>query len=281
MRIYFATCAEKLSGTEDDHLFANLLIKSDHVVLFKDWMDDEVKWEEADLVIIRSTWNYQRHFEKFLLWIKKLESKTTILNSSEVIRWNASKVYLKELQNMGYPIVPTVFTSDFETGVKACKMAMVKGEIIIKPAISASADLTYRVTDEKFLPSLVAKILERGELLIQPYLNSIETDGEVSLIYFNKKYSHALVKTPMAGDFRVQSEFGGGVERFTPSEALIQIGENALKDLPFNLFYARVDLVEWKSNPMIGEIELIEPELFFRCSEDSVQNALSALVTYK
>lgn len=281
MRIFFATCNEKLVGTDDDHLFANGLKNIGHDVFFKDWLDESVNWSESDLVIIRSTWDYQKHFEKFLKWIERLESQTKILNSSQVIRWNASKKYMAQLQDSGHPIVPTIFENDFDKALDSCRTALKNGEIIIKPAISASANLTYRVTDEKFIPSLVTKILERGELLIQPYLESIENDGEISLIYFNKKFSHALVKTPKQGDFRVQSEFGGAVENLKPSEEIILMGEKALKSLPFDLFYARVDYVEWKTNPMIGEIELIEPELFFRCSIDSVQNALDALATYK
>ncbi|MES2965139.1 MAG: hypothetical protein V4760_14735, partial [Bdellovibrionota bacterium] len=143
----------------------------------------------------------------------------------------------------------------------------------MKPTVSATAELTYRLDSTKDLEKIVNGVLERSALILQPYVESIEPDGEISLIYFKVagkiRYSHSVMKKAKRGEYRVQEEFGGSVEKFNPSSDAMNAAKKALDAIPHEWAYARVDLVDWTTRPKVGELELIEPELFFRLHSDA------------
>ncbi len=284
MKIFFATCDEKKTGTADDQILRDELVRRGYEIEFKAWTDAQVQWCEADCILIRSTWDYHRQLPDFMKWAKRVEDVSRLHNPIELLRWNYSKHYLLKLAAQGLPIIPSNFVGDVNSALFAIQQSLqVTGEVVIKPAISATAELTYRLKTVDESRQAIENILQRGDLLVQPFISSISEMGEVSLIFFEdcgvSRFSHAVQKLPRKGDFRVQSDFGGSVSQVDLSHEIIELGDRILKALPVRPLYARVDLVNWKTQPLIGEVELIEPELYFRCSHESSSlfaNALTA-----
>jgi glutathione synthase/RimK-type ligase-like ATP-grasp enzyme len=282
MNLIFATCSEKPNGTLDDGLLKEHLRQRGHQVVFKVWSDSQVEWEKADAVVVRSTWDYHRRLPPFLEWAERVAGLARLYNSREIIEWNSSKRYLLELERHRVPIVPSVFARNARDAQDAAASLLDEhDEIVVKPAVSATAELTFRSGDMTAATAAVSQVLLRGEVLLQPFVESIANDGELSLMFFasGERYgfSHAVLKTPKSGDFRVQSDFGGSVQPQTVSDDLRELASTALSKVPGRALYARVDIIDWKTNPQIGELELIEPDLFFRCAETSVSMIADAL----
>jgi glutathione synthase/RimK-type ligase-like ATP-grasp enzyme len=279
MRIAFVTCVDKPEGTEDDLVWKQHLQSLGHQVQSVAWSASHEDWSFYDLVVIRSTWDYHKYLPRFLKWAEEGSRKTKLVNSLASIKWNSSKNYLLEL-----PIesrIQSFISKDRVSLSKQIQKMLAEHKVIVmKPTVSATADLTFKVSQVPESIKPLDEILKRGEVILQPFISSILEDGEISLIfYFDQewKYSHAVRKIAKSGDFRVQVEFGGQVESFSASEKHIQIALNNLKLVPAGNLFARVDLMDWKAGPKIGEIELIEPQLFFKFS-DRFAETLSSLL---
>jgi hypothetical protein len=315
--IYLVTCEEMSTGGSDDTHLIQALTARGHEVHTKVWTESSVQWSEADAVILRTTWDYHRRLPEFLTWAKAVESETLLLNPLSVIEWNYSKRYLLDIAtkaNEGVQIIPTILTTDLEEVISSIQTlasdGKVKGTVIVKPSISGSAELTYRIPydeDQEKIKSITNTILSQNkglnEVMIQSFVSSIIEDGEVSLMFLRQEnvqqheesyqFTHAVLKTVQTGDFRVQSDYGGQVKLlFDQSciegyETLLDLARRALhafdqtlsqtnqdhqdqnsKVFASSWLYGRVDVVDWKSaSPKIGEIEVIEPEMFFRFSQ--------------
>jgi glutathione synthase/RimK-type ligase-like ATP-grasp enzyme len=233
------------------------------------WRKPDVDWRTFDGVIVRSTWDYQRDLSAFLAVLAHIEELgVRLANPASVVRWNARKTYLRELEARGVPIVPTRWGADMsleqlrrlpdELGVTEC---------VLKPIVSANADDTYRISS-RLSDADAAQIATRfagREWMVQPFVQRIVEEGEHSLIYFDGTFSHALVKVPRAGDFRVQEEHGGELTLSTPEPALRAAAERVLASVDDSLLQARVDLVRLDDGtPALMELEAIEPSLYFR-----------------
>lgn len=245
------------------------------------WSVTEVPWTAADTdwnrfaaVIIRSSWDYQQHLDDFLDALERIEhSGTRLLNSLECVRWNIEKTYLRIVEKAGVPIVPTKWfrglqLSDLETAFDD----FVTDELITKPVVGANADNVFRHQRHRLNESIgnAQRAYETGIVMVQPFLQSVVSEGEYSLIYFGGQLSHALLKAPAANDFRVQEEHGGSVRPVEAGPDLKRIGKTAMESVPFDTLYARVDLVKLNSGDYaVIEIELIEPSLYFSCDNDS------------
>ncbi|MEK7356945.1 MAG: hypothetical protein AAB250_10875 [Bdellovibrionota bacterium] len=280
MKIALATCLEKPEGTFDDQLLKAALVKAGHTADFRVW-NAAADWTAYDTCLIRSTWDYHRHLPKFLSWIHTISKHLRVMNPLDVVKWNSDKKYLCELGNNGVSVVPTKVFTSAEEAVKAIAKHVEDRRAVIKPTVSATADLTFKVDSGKDLDSLVKSILARSALVLQPYVESIEEEGELSLIYFKvagkAKFTHAIAKRPKRGEFRVQEDFGGSVEKVTPPDHCLAVAQRALDAIPHKWHYARVDLVDWKAKAQVGELELIEPELFFRLDRDSLDSMVQCL----
>lgn len=246
------------------------------------WRKKNVDWDQYDVVIIRSTWDYQQDAEAFLDCLQKIESSSARLeNCLKIVEWNISKAYLKDLQNQGVAIVPTLWFDSFDyENVKQGFSHFSSNELVIKPLISAGADFTYRLTIDNF-PNLKDKLsgeFERREFMIQPFLNGVVKEGEYSLFYFGGEYSHAILKRPKSGDFRVQEEHGGQLKLIQATEEMLTVARHCLAALPEEVFYARVDLIRHNNEFVLIEIELIEPSLYFNMDPASPQRFVDAFV---
>jgi glutathione synthase/RimK-type ligase-like ATP-grasp enzyme len=222
-------------------------------------------WSSVPLVLVRSPWDYFRHLEAFLGWAEQVERVTTLVNPASVLSWNSHKRYLTALADHGVPTVPTsVVGRGASTEVRRSELAAHRGEVVIKPAVSVGAIGAFRgpagsVEAGEHLAGLVAK----GDALVQPFQAVVLDEGELSLVYLGGAFSHAVRKVPVPGDYRVQVHYGGRVRPHQPTGRQRHVAEAALAIVPAPVSYARVDMVG-EHDPVIMELELIEPELFLR-----------------
>ena len=238
------------------------------------WDDPEVDWSQSGLTLLRSTWDYYRKLESFRAWIETTSRLTNLQNPPEVIRWNLHKGYLLKLPLRGVPIIPTVLV---EAGSQITGAQIVRNEgwenIVLKPAVSAGSFQTHAMHTEDFNEELFQNLLAERDLLIQPYIDSVHDYGERSLLFFDGRFSHCVRKSPR---FAADEEQISGP--FTPTEAERRIAELALHRSAPDLLYARVDLVtDAEGQPMVAELELIEPSLFFRFAPDSLTTFVEAI----
>lgn len=253
------------------------------------WAGSEVPWDAPGIdwssfaaVVIRSTWDYQKRPAEFLRVLEAIErSGTLLLNSLAIVRWNIDKHYLRDLEQRGVRIVPTAWLPSLGSSGELESLFEQFGtdELVVKPTVGANADDTYRLRrDRPENWERVEQTFRNRPLQVQPFVESIVEEGEVSLFYFDGQYSHAVQKRPAAGDFRVQEEHGGQISAFRPGAELKQVAECALAALPEPVLYGRVDLVRLADGAWgVIEIELIEPSLYFPYDPDSIERFAAAL----
>lgn len=229
------------------------------------WHNPDVAWDRFDLVVIRSTWDYQYLFDDYLACLKKIEqSKTRLANSYETVCWNVDKTYLNDLARQGVETVPTIWKESVDNAAMLDAFETFNSErIIVKPTVSASAHDTFLVEKDDF--DLMAKIEATAEgrsFMIQPFIASVIEEGEYSLMLLGGEYSHAVIKRPKSGDFRVQEQHGGSNEVVRPEELLVEKAQQAVDSVPEAPLYARADFVRQGSRFLLMELELIEPSLY-------------------
>lgn len=281
-RCAFLTLADPTGFHLYDHLAVGPLETLGWQVETIPWTREDVAWQNFDAVVIRSTWDYQNNPEHFLHTLESIErSGPRVLNPIATCRWNLDKRYLRDLEQRGVPIVPTRWPESLDPSDLAAAAEHFGTETLIaKPPIGANADDTFilpRDASPNSHPEAFTRFADRP-LLLQPFLPSIRTQGEVSLFYFGGDYSHAVLKTPKSGDFRVQEEHGGRIESHEPGADLLEVGQRTIAALGERLLYARVDLVFLPGgSPTVIEVELIEPSLYFPYDEASPHRFATAL----
>lgn len=220
-----------------------------------------------DLVLPLFAWGYQRAVAAWYALLDRIETEALpVVNPVPVLRWNSDKAYLAELGARGVAVVPTVEVGTLDDAALAEAIAeLATDEIVIKPAISGGADGTHRIAPGAPIPG--DALGQRR--LVQPLMPGILTDGEYSLFFFAGKFSHAIVKRPASGDFRVQEQFGGREAVWDASDAAQSLAAAALAAAPAPPVYARVDMVGDAAGRLhIMELELIEPSLFLHHAPD-------------
>lgn len=246
------------------------------------WKRD-VDWNAFHVVVIRSPWDYQADLPRFLSVLRRIEaSSAALFNPLDLVEWNVDKHYLFDLERRGIEIVPTLLLED--PGVEDLRAAMHRlgaEEIVVKPTIGANADDTFRISLQT-PDSEVGRIclaLEGRPCLAQPFMPAIVREGEFSLMYFDGRLSHAILKTCAKGDFRVQEEHGGGVVPVAnPATGLVSAADRVMTTIPEPPLYARVDLVRTPGGSFaLMELELIEPALYFRFADSSARAFASAI----
>jgi len=236
------------------------------------WDDPHVDWKTYDGLIFRSVWDYHLKAAEFNLWMDFIEQQgVKTLNPIPVIRQNQHKFYLRELQQKGVAIVPTLFIERTER----LDLSTVDGsnwqQAVIKPAVSASSYLTSKFAGNRWkeIESEYTAIARERDLLVQPFMPEVVAQGELSLVFFNRQYSHAVLKRATAGDFRVQAEFGGKHEVYFPSTEVIETVQQILSLVEGSLLYARVDGVMVNNRFVLMELEMLEPDLYFDAHPDA------------
>lgn len=232
------------------------------------WNDPAVDWAAYDLVAVRTTWDYPNKVVAFLAWADRVAARRTLLNPAPLLRWNTDKRYLRDLAERGVPTVPTRWAE--RGGAVDLGRLMDEegwGELVLKPVVSAGARRTRMVTASTVAAGeqWLAEQLTQRAMMIQPYVREVSTEGELSLLYFNGEFSHAVRKIPAAGDFRVQTEHGGRVEAVTPTAGELGAGKRVLDAMASDTLYARVDLLPSADGTLrLLELEVTEPSMFLR-----------------
>jgi len=257
----------------EDQLLFDALTKKGLKVCKKDWADADFDWNTTKLAIFRTTWDYFERFNEFFIWLENTKNKTNFINSSEIINWNIDKHYLQDLSKNGINIASTLFIEKGETNTLTELLQKTKWkEAVIKPAISGAARHTYRINTKNYkeYESIFRELIGKECVLFQEFQINIETQGEISLIMIGGEYTHAVKKIAKKGDFRVQDDHGGTVEQYIATESEIEFAIKCIKKCPYSPIYARVDVVYDNNNKLsLSELELIEPELWFRNKPES------------
>lgn len=253
---------------DDDLLFPLLKEKSilaENVI----WNNPDINWNEYSVAIIRSTWDYIDNYNEFIRVLELIEaSSCKLFNPLSIVKYNSKKTYLRDFQTKNLPIVPTTFLCN-PTISEIEKLIINKNKYIIKPAIGAGASGLKIINSTSDLREISLK----GEFLFQPLIESIR-EGELSLIFFNKCFSHALIKVPEKDDIRSQEEFGSTlIPCSSPCKNALEIGEKILSTIKEAVLYARIDLIkDEEGNYRIMEVEMIEPCLYLSLNKNASQN---------
>lgn len=278
MRMALVTCERPSERDEDVDFLAPALRRRDVVVETPAWSDPRVEWDSFDLVKLSSPWDYHERPDEFRSWLRSVAPMTNLQNPLPIVEWNLDKRYLRELELAGIPTIPTIWSSPGGEEVAIEELERVGwSEVVIKPVIDLSAMNLVRVAAE-----VAPQMLERYDrpVLLQPYLPSVAAAGELSLVYLDGGFSHALRKRPAAGDFRVQPLYGGTHEPAETSADERRIGDRAVELAPGAPLYGRVDVVAGGAgDPLVIELELIEPSLYLDVAPPSAEVLAKAMLS--
>jgi hypothetical protein len=278
----FVTYHELPDLTADDRLVLDHLhdrgVETQAVL----WDADDVRWEEFDTIIMRSCWEYHLRPQAFSAWIEMAAQKGLPLwNPPRVIHWNMDKVHLKSLAEAGVNVSPAVW---LEQGSAVDLEAVLTEhhwtQAVIKPTISMTAFQTWITTPAQAGPdqAAVEEILKRSGVMVQEFVEEVRTRGEWSFIFFWKTYSHAVLKRAKQGDFRVQNDFGGYLEKAAPSPSLVEQAQEIVDSVDEPLLYARVDGIDVDGTLVLMELELIDPVLFLSEAPHAPQRFAEAIM---
>ncbi|HEX6535695.1 MAG TPA: hypothetical protein VF041_13950 [Gemmatimonadaceae bacterium] len=266
--IAFATSASTAGLVDDDRLVVPHLARLGVHVEPMVWDDPTADWEELDGVVVRTCWDYHHRRDELLDWVDRLERAAVPLwNPPAVLRWNSTKMYLRELAERGVPIVPTRFVEP-EESVTLAAILEEEGwtEAVAKPVVSAGGHATWRVTPASAAsdePRFRALVAERP-MMVQPFVREVATEGEWSLLFFEGAFSHAVLKRPSEGAdaFLVQEHHGGTSRAAAPDAALVTQAARVVEAVGTPLLYARVDGCVMDGTLRLMELEALEPSLF-------------------
>lgn len=263
-RVAFVTQIAQPNLNDSDALVVPLLANKGVVVEAKPWDDTSVEWRAYDAVVLRSAWNYHLHTLQFQAWLARLEAiGIRVWNTPAVIGRNTNKLYLFELETLGVQIVPSVLCHILSGEI--IRRVRMWDMIVIKPAVGATSYRVKKFSSSAFLFWIpyVWLLLRSGPVIIQKFIKSVE-HGEYSLIFFDKKFSHAVKKVPKIGDFRSQEVFGGTDIPVKLSNESIKQAKSILDHISEELLYARVDGLVIDGKFYLMELELTEPYLFLK-----------------
>lgn len=288
MKVALATCAELPHLDADEAPLVAALHARGVVVSHPAWDGGDAPFLDADLTVIRSTWDYTRKAAAFVHWAARIDAGSggRLCNPARVVQWNHHKRYLLSLAERGADIVPTLYLpagSRLELE-RAVKDAGWLDGVVGKPAVSAGSRDSIQVppTGLAAAQPWFDAMLATRDLLVQPFVPGI-AEGELSLIYLEEagqlRFAHAVNKVPAQGDFRSQPEFRSTVARTDPPPAFRQAADRILALVADPLLYARVDLVAGADGqPWLMELELIEPSLYLSWNPPSAERLADAIV---
>ncbi|MBJ7280149.1 MAG: hypothetical protein JHD08_06175 [Candidatus Nanopelagicales bacterium] len=246
-------------------------------LVFANWNDKSIAWESFDAAVIRSAWDYVPVREEFLQFAKNVETKTKLFNSSEVMKWNTNKTYLSILENKGVPIIPTKFANNLDEALPAIRWAFEKAPAVaIKPTVGAGARLAGKASTEVEAIDYVKRILEaKRTVIIQPYILSVDDEGEKAIIVINGEISHAAKKVP-ALTKGGHGDAAGQLEITTEMRDIVKNISNAVSEWN-DLLFARIDVVRMGEKLVLMELELTEPWLFMQFRPEAGVDLFKAL----
>lgn len=237
-----------------------------------------VIWDELNVIpesklLIRTPWDYPLKIKKFFELLDSLDAASCcLINSTKIVRWNLDKAYMHDLVAWGIPVVPTRLIEDFGLSRLETEFGY---PFVLKPRFGASGRNTFLIKSPEDLNRCT--VLAGTKVLMQPFIPSIQTEGEYSFMCFGGDFSHAVQKIARSGEFRIQEEHGGQVIAYIPKQTEIDFVRETVKKMPFDLPYARIDIVKHEGNILLMELEAIEPQLFFKYSSPSMRQFVNAI----
>jgi Prokaryotic glutathione synthetase, ATP-grasp domain len=265
-RVALVTCEEFAHLYADDLLLVSALEAIGISAVPAVWNRADIDWTAFDALVMRSPWDYFQRVAEFRGWLDaRIASGVLMCNSGEILDWNFDKSYLQDLAGKGVDIVPTICVArQDKADIVALAGARGWDEIVVKPTIGGGAYRTYRFRLEEYARYAgdIAQTLQDRGVLVQPFLPEILTGGELSLLFFDGVYSHAVCKRPKAGDYRVQFQFGGSNENLQVDPALVAQARVCIGHAPTLPVYARVDGVVKDGTFLLMELEVFEPLMF-------------------
>lgn len=262
------------------------------------WDDPDIDWSQFDVAVLRSTWDYVERIDEFLAWAERCARQTRLANPCDVLRWNTDKHYLRDLARAGVPVVPTCFVERSDdaaaalgeflagrAGAPGIGAAAGFTEIVVKPSIGAGSRDTarYRREDADRALAHLQRLRAAGRgAMLQPYLERIDEYGETAVVYLGGRYSHAIRKGPLlsVGGPPVAGLFAPErIEAREPDAAERDVAAAAFESIPFAPpLYARIDLIRDQAGaPVVLELELTEPSLFFAHAPGSAARLAAAI----
>jgi hypothetical protein len=270
MRVALATCSNLPDWEVDDRPLHEAFVARGIEIAQPVWDDPEVDWPCFDACLIRTTWDYMEKRDVFVAWAERVETRTRLFNAASIVRWNTHKTYLRDLASHGVAVAPTIW---LEPGRPADANALLAERgwprAFIKPMIGATARETLRFdTDARGIAAAqghLDRLLPHEGVMIQPYLGRVETEGEISAIFVDGRFTHGVRKVPVPGDYRVQDDFGAHDEPRSFAPAELDLARGILDLVEGDLVYARADFLRDDDGALLlSELELVEPSLFFR-----------------
>ncbi len=256
-------------------------------VTIAEW-DRPHDWNRFDVALLRSTWDYPHRLAEFLEWTEAVSRKTTLFNPFPLVKWSSDKHYLSDLSKKGVPAVLTRFIEPGDSAERLIAQLLSEStteEFVVKPAVGAGSRDAQRFGREEEADAVrhaLRMLNENRSVLLQPYLGRVDEHGETALIYFEGEFSHAIRKGPIlkrkegpkTGLFAKET-----VTARTPDAAERSVATRALQAMPFDTpLYARVDLIrDENGEPVVLELELIEPSLFFPFAAGSAERFAAAV----
>lgn len=290
MRIAIATSSAVPPEFDDDELLISALAARNVEAARVAWDLPGVRWDSFDRVVIRSTWDYPRRHEAFLRWADSLDGR--LHNPPRVVRWNSDKRYLGDLASAGLPVVPTHFLAP------GSAIPRFEGEVVVKPTISSGGRDTGRFGPATYAQAraLIVRLHRGGRaVMVQPYLRSVDALGEQALAFIGGEFSHALRKRAVLRpdeEAPVRDDPLGAAEAMY-DPALVEPGAAGAAELALAVaavtylrdrfdvgpLQARVDLVEGPDGePLVLELEAVEPSLYLGVSPDAAEKLADAIV---
>lgn len=278
---YFSIGAYDTETVDEDKILSDVLTElgiSHEIVI---WSDPDVEWEKFSRLLIKSVWDYFDYYPEFLDWIERMKMlKIPAFNDLDIILWNSSKEYLLEIEKQGFPVISgLILETESKPDLNLIREKIKSDIIVVKPLVSGGAKNTLKIhlsEWDNYSQKLEDLLLEE-DFLVQPYISEVAEVGEYSLLFFNGKFSHGVLKTPAKADFRVQHYFGGTIAVIKPKPEMLESCQKLMDTFAPNTLYGRVDGVEIDGVFHLMELELIEPYLFLALSEDAIPNYKAAL----
>ncbi len=246
------------------------------------WRAPDADWEAFDLVYICTPWDYPDDVDGFLGVLGDIErSRAKLVNSLELVRWNLEKTYLRELESRGAAIVPSLWYSRFdEFSLDDALVEHGCDSLVAKPVVGANAADTFvveRSTDAIVVDALASAFEDRA-FFVQPFIESVQSEGEYSVFFLGGRYSHAILKIPESGDFRTQEEHGAEILAIEPPEGLERTARDIVAMVKPEPMYVRADFVRGSDGRfLLMELELIEPSLYLRMHEGAAEQFAKVL----
>lgn len=247
------------------------------------WSSD-FDWSSTRFALFRTPWDYSRNFEAFSQWLARARTQVHFINPLAAIYWNSDKHYLGELRAAGIPTPETHFIKKGSpTTLAELHRTLGWQHTVLKPTISAGGRHTYQLRPEDWAmhEAIFQELIAVEDLMLQPFLHRVVTKGELALMVMGGEVTHAVIKTAKPGDFRVQDNYGGTVAAYTPSAEARALALKAVAACPGEPLYARVDLVWDNADQLVvSELEIFEPELWFRFHPPAATTLSKALCNY-